>query len=471
MNSARIALLFLAFFIACTPPVTQQQTVQLPPADKDNGGLFLPDGFGALVVVDSIGPSRHLAVRDNGDIYVKLSIVVGKEGNVALRDNDGDGKADTIQRFGDYLNDGRFATEMRIHKGYLYFSADLTVYRQKLTPGQLIPEGTPEIIMIDEFPIRWHNAKSLAFDHRGGMYVTFSAPTNACEDAQETGDDPDAIVRGEVPCSQLNILGGIWRFDENTLYQTQAEGYRYATGIRSVVGLSWNTQSDALYGINHGRDYLHNHAPQFFSEWDNAVLPGEEFMQIQEGDDFGWPYTYFDPFKNKRLWAPEYGGDGRKEAKGYTDPLMSFPAHWAPNDLLFYQGDQFPPRYKNGAFVAFHGSTNRSPYPQAGYVVAFVPFKEGKPAGPWEVFADGFIGDSPIAEMKQAQYRPMGLAEGPDGSLYISDSKQGKIWRVVYQKDPREFTTADLKNMAIRQKNQPHIKQPDPIKDRMPSAQ
>ena len=150
---------------------------------------------------------------------------------------------------------------------------------------------------------------------------------------------------------------------------------------------------------------------------------------------------------------------------------MSFPAHWAPNDLLFYQGDQFPPRYKNGAFVAFHGSTNRSPYPQAGYVVAFVPFKEGKPTGPWEVFADGFIGDSPIAEMKQAQYRPMGLAEGPDGSLYISDSKQGKIWRVVYQKDPREFTTADLKNMALRQKNQPHIKQPDPIKDRMPSAQ
>ena len=90
MNSARIALLFLAFFIACTPPVIQQQTVQLPPADKDNGGLFLPDGFGALVVVDSIGPSRHLAVRDNGDIYVKLSIVEGKEGNVALRDNDGD---------------------------------------------------------------------------------------------------------------------------------------------------------------------------------------------------------------------------------------------------------------------------------------------------------------------------------------------------------------------------------------------
>ncbi|MEL0202309.1 MAG: hypothetical protein VW892_06675, partial [Flavobacteriaceae bacterium] len=89
----------------------------------------------------------------------------------------------------------------------------------------------------------------------------------------------------------------------------------------------------------------------------------------------------------------------------------------------------------------------------------------------WEVFADGFIGDSPIAEMKQAQYRPMGLAEGPDGSLYISDSKQGKIWRVVYQKDPREFTTVDLKNMVLRQKNQPHIKQPDPIKDRMPSAQ
>jgi len=464
-------LLLLVVFFGCQEPASQIERPTLPPSDIDNGGLFLPDGFGALVVVDSVGPSRHLAVRDNGDIYIKLSIVEGKEGNVALRDTTNNGKADVVKRFGDYLNDGRFATEMRIHNGYLYFSSELTVYRQKLQPDQLIPEGNPEIIMIDEFPIRWHNAKSLAFDHKGGMYVTFSAPTNACEDADETSNDPNAIVRGEMPCSQLDILGGIWRFDENKLYQTQREGLRYATGIRSVVGMSWNDEADALYAVNHGRDYLHNHAPNFFSEWDNAVLPGEEFMRIQQGDDFGWPYTYYDPFQNKRLWAPEYGGDGRKEAKGYTNPLMSFPAHWAPNDLLFYTGDQFPERYKNGAFVAFHGSTNRNPYPQSGYIVAFVPFKNGSPSGSWEVFADGFIGTTPLAQMQDAKYRPMGLAQGPDGSLYVSDSKQGKVWRILYQEDPQKFSSKALQNMEKRKAEQPHIRIPDPKNDLLTASQ
>ena len=464
-------LLLLVVFLGCQEPASQIERTTLPPSDIDNGGLFLPDGFGALVVVDSVGPSRHLAVRDNGDIYIKLSIVEGKEGNVALRDTTNNGKADVVKRFGDYLNDGRFATEMRIHNGYLYFSSELTVYRQKLQPDQLIPEGNPEIIMIDEFPIRWHNAKSLAFDQKGGMYVTFSAPTNACEDADETSNDPNAIVRGEMPCSQLDILGGIWRFDENTLYQTQREGLRYATGIRSVVGMSWNDEADALYAVNHGRDYLHNHAPNFFSEWDNAVLPGEEFMRIQQGDDFGWPYTYFDPFQNKRVWAPEYGGDGRKEAKGYTNPLMSFPAHWAPNDLLFYTGDQFPERYKNGAFVAFHGSTNRNPYPQSGYIVAFVPFKNGSPFGYWEVFADGFIGTTPLAKMQDAKYRPMGLAQGPDGSLYVSDSKQGKVWRILYQEDPQKFSSKALQNMEKRKTEQPHIRIPDPKNDLLTASQ
>mgnify|MGYP006155002571 FL=1 len=89
--------------------------------DKDNGGLYLPDGFGAVVVIDSIGPSRHLAIKENGDIYVKLKITSEASGTVALRDENGDGKADIIQPFGSYLNDGIFATGMRIHNGYLYY--------------------------------------------------------------------------------------------------------------------------------------------------------------------------------------------------------------------------------------------------------------------------------------------------------------------------------------------------------------
>lgn len=440
------------------------KTVVAPNLDTENGGLFLPDGFEALVVADSVGPARHLAVNVNGDIYVKLRVETGNMGNMALRDTDNDGRADIFQRFGDYPNDGSFATEMRIHKGYLYFSSELVVYRQKLTPNELIPAGKPEVIVRDPYPVRWHNAKSLAFDDNGGMYVTFSAPTNACEDQALTGNDPDAIVRGEYPCSQLDILAGIWKFDENKLEQTLAEGQRFSTGIRSVVALSWNDGDKSLYAVNHGRDFLHNHAPQFYSEWQNAVLPAEEFMKIKEGDNYGWPYTYYDPFKHKRMLAPEYGGDGVKEAKGYSEPIMGLPAHWAPNDLLFYTGDQFPERYRKGAFVAFHGSTNRTPYPQAGYIVAFVPFKNGKPTDQWEVFADGFAGVDTIVKMNDAQYRPMGLAEGPDGSLYISDSKKGKIWRVLFKGDAQNFGEAQLLRMEKR-KSRSYIKTPLEKKD------
>jgi glucose/arabinose dehydrogenase len=460
-----VALSILTF--ACQ----QKKIPATPKPDTDNGGLFLPHGFGALVVIDSVGLTRHLAVNENGDIYVKLRISTGSQGNVALRDTDGDGKADIYQRFGDYPNDGSFATEMRIHNGYLYFSSELVVYRQKLSAEQLIPEGKPEIILIDHHPIQWHNAKSLAFDKQGGMYVTFSAPTNVCEDwtpealeAYSKGNHSTAGIKGQAPCEQLNDQAGIWKFDENKLMQSQADGKQIATGLRSVVAISWNDEDNNLYALQHGRDYLHGHAPQYFSQWQNAVLPAEEFMKIKEGENYGWPYTYFDPFKSKRMMAPEYGGDGVKEASGYANPIMGLPAHWAPNDLLFYKGSQFPARYKKGAFVAFHGSTNRAPYPQAGYIVAFIPFENGKPVDKWEVFADGFAGLNVIANMDDAKNRPMGLSEGPDGSLYVSESKKGKIWRIVFNGDPSKFEENQLENMERRKSNS-YLKIPDEKED------
>jgi glucose/arabinose dehydrogenase len=430
--------------------------------DIDHGGLILPDGFGAIVVVDSIGQSRHLAVNKNGDIYVKLRIATDSLGNLALRDVNKDGKADIIKRFGDYPNDGTFATEMRIHKGYLYFSSELVIYRQKLVEGQLIPKGKPEILVIDKYPIRWHNAKTLAFDNQDGMYVTFSAPTNVCEDWNTVPGESSENIKGHMPCFQLTDFGGIWKFSDEKQFQRQEDGKKYATGLRSIVGMSWNDFDNSLYAVLHGRDYLHNHAPKYYSDWDNAVLPAEEFLKINENDDFGWPYSYYDPFKSKRMLAPEYGGDGVKEATSYELPIMAFPAHWAPNDLLFYKGHMFPERYKNGAFIAFHGSTNRNPYPQGGYIVGFVPFKNGKPSGQLEVFADGFAGVDTIKVMADAKYRPMGLAEGPDGSLYISESRKGKIWRILFTGDRNKLTgfstIQDGKNLS-------HLKTPDKVKD------
>lgn len=452
-----ISIACIALFLtACSSEISNSSSLEKWKLEQE---LILPKGFEHIVFADSVGPSRHLAIRDNGDVYIKLRVDKGINGNMALRDTNSDGRADLIERFGSYPNDGNFATEMRIHKDYLYFSSEHIVYRQKLTPGKLIPDGSPEQIVVDPYPIRWHNAKSIAFDNEGSMYVTFSAPTNVCEDWKTVPQGVVANVKGEFPCKQLDILGGIWKFDEAKNNQSPLDGKRFATGIRSVVAMAWNNDDNSLYAVNHGRDYLHGHAPQYYTKWENAVLPAEQFIKIEADDDFGWPYTYYDHFKKSRMLSPEYGGDGLKESNKYKAPLMGFPAHWAPNDMLFYKGNQFPSRYKEGAFVAFHGSTNRTPYPQAGYIVAFVPFQDGKPTGDWEVFADGFAGVEPIVKMEETKYRPMGLAEGPDGSLFISDSKIGRIWKVSFKADKETFGAEELAEME-KLKLKSYIKMP-----------
>jgi glucose/arabinose dehydrogenase len=439
-----------------------------PRPDPDNGGLFLPEGFGALVVADSTGPARHLAVNGNGDIYVKLRLAKGDSGNLALRDLDGDGRADSMVRFGGYPNDGSLATEMRIHEGYLYFSSELVLYRQQLKAGELVPTSPVETVLTDDHPhgSHWHITKPVAFDDRGGMYVPFGTPSNACSDISVTpGGTPGSP--GLRPCPERELHGGIWRFPAGRTGLTQRDGVRVATGIRSVVGIAWNRDDGKLYAMQHGRDNLHMLWPDRFTPWENAILPAEELLVVQEGDDYGWPYTYYDQRKNANMVAPEYGGDGETVTTDTTLdlPAMGFPGHWAPNDILFYRGSRFPARYRNGLFIAFHGSTNRSPYPQAGYFVCFVPFRDGRPHGAWEVFADGFAGVDTIVNTGDARHRPMGLAEGPDGSLYVSDSRKGKIWRILYDgpADPGEASRAALE----ARKQRPNLKTPDPVADNL----
>lgn len=445
-----------------TPP-------ELPKGDAANGGIFLADQFEALVVADSTGRARHLAVNSNGDIYVKLSSTDNKGGgNIALRDTTHDGKADVMINFGGMDSKSTsYGTGMMIHDGYLYFSSATVIYRNKLTPGKLIPEGETEIVFTDdhEHGIHWHITKPASFDNKGNMYIPFGAPSNACQEITQT---PNGAPGGQGidPCPELELHGGVWKFDAGKTGLTQKDGVEIATGIRSVVAMDWNPVDESLYIVMHGRDNLHSLFPNLFTPWQSAVLPSEEFLKVTEGSDFGWPYCYYDQMQQKKFLAPEYGGDGKiiGRCAGMNSPVMGFPGHWAPNALLFYQGDQFPERYKNGAFIAFHGSTNRAPYPQAGYFVGFIPFKGGKPTGEWEVFADGFAGVDTIVNTSDALHRPMGLATGPDGSLYITDSRKGKIWRVMFKGDKDEFSTEQLAKMEKR-KLLPNIKTPDAVKD------
>jgi len=459
--------LMLAVMMVCISFTTYTSENELPKGDSDNGGLSLPGDFEALVVAESVGSARHLAVNQNGDIYVKLRRVPANGGNVALRDTNRDGKADLIQNFGDYQDPDGYGTAMRIYKDYIYYSTAGVVFRTKLTPGKLVPEGKSEVILTDDYRHAKygseHIAKPITFDNDGHMYVPFGSPGDVCQLQNRKPGAP-----GQDPCPQLEDHGGVWQFDANKPGQLQKDGKRYATGIRSVVAMSWNHADNTLYLLQHGRDNLAATWPQLYSPWKSAMLPSEEFLRVKEGANAGWPYYYYDQMQGKKLLNPEYGGDGTKEgnAKDFEQPILGFPGHWAPNDLFFYTGDQFPARYKNGAFIAFHGSTIRAPYSQSGYFVCFVPFQNGAPSGSWEVFADGFAGVDAIVNTADAKARPMGIAMGPDGSLYITESVKGKIWRIMYKGDKTKFGKAQLAAMEER-KNSAHIKTPDELTDNL----
>lgn len=433
-------------------------TVDSPSGD---GGLLLPEGFEAVVVVDSIGPARHLAVDDEGDIYTKLKRSYEGGSIVALRDTTGDGRADVVRTFGTFDDyGGSLHTASIIRDGNLYVSTNKNVYRYRLLPGTLVPEGGPDTLVVDDHDHGSHEhiAKPVSFDNAGNMYVPFGAPTNACQDPKRTPG-----VAGQDPCPDLRQHGSIWRFDADNRGQTQADGSEFATGIRSVVAMDWNPLDDHLYVVMHGRDNLHRLWPNTFTRWENAMLPAEEFLRVTEGADFGWPYCYYDQLQEKKVLAPEYGGDGDVvgQCGQYDDPIMAFPGHFAPNDLLFYRGNQFPDHYQNGAFIAFHGSTIRNPYPQAGYFVAFVPFEDGRPSGDWEVFATGFAGVDPVVNTSDAEHRPGGLATGPDGSLYVTEDNQGKIWRITYTGMKAEFDTSHRARMETEKRTASNIRTPD----------
>jgi glucose/arabinose dehydrogenase len=395
-------------------------------ADADNAGLTLPTGFGALVVANGLGEARHIAVTKQGDVYVKLSDLKDGKGIYWLHDANGDGKADEQKGFGTYTGTG-----MYVKNGYLYASSDEEVFRYKLDADDKVIDGNaPEKIVTGLLSRHEHEAKAFTLDNNGNIYVNVGAYSNACQVKDRTKGSP-----GMKPCPILDSAGGIWQFKADVPNQTYGTGVRYATGLRNVVGINWNSTDNSLFVMQHGRDQLHDLFPNLYDAKQSAELPAECMFKLQKGTNCGWPYVYYDQFQHKKILAPEFGGDGKKTAgEDAVDPIVAFPGHLAPNGLLFYTGTQFPEKYRNGAFIAFHGSWNRAPEPQKGFFVAFVPFKNGKPSGEWEIFADGFSGGKDIASPGDAKHRPCGLAQGPDGSLYVSDDAGGTIYRIVYGK-------------------------------------
>ena len=444
---AAMAFLVIALLLATGASSTAQERHTAPPSTEacaaDNGGITLPPGFCATVFADNIGHARHLVVAPHGVVYVNTWSGRYYHNDtppaggflVALHDTTGDGRADVIMRFGETREEGSAGgTGIALYNGGLFAEVNDRIVRYALPAGVSAPTGAPEVI-VSGLPLTGdHPMHPFAIDAQGNLYVDLGSATNACQVQNRMPSSP-----GIQLCTELETRAGIWRYDANRTGQRFSPAERFATGLRNGEGIAFDA-AGRIFATQHGRDQLRENWPNLYTPEQGANEPAEELVQLERGADFGWPYCYFDLTQQKLVLAPEYGGDGKQvglcaEKRG---PVAVFPAHWAPNDLVLYDGQQFPAAYRGGAFIAFHGSWNRAPFPQGGYNVVFQPLADGKPTGPYVVFADGFAGA--IKEPGQAAHRPSGLAVGPDGALYITDDAHGRIWRVTY----RGSTTAAI---------------------------
>jgi glucose/arabinose dehydrogenase len=411
-----MGLFTLAGMTAVTASCRAQPPVQQGPSeatqvacDTNNAGLTLPAGFCATLFA-AVPGARHLAVSSDGVVYVGSRARGGTA--VALRDSDGDGHADQQAGFGPGAGTG-----IAVSDDAVYFAMDDRVIRYPRSAGDLAPRGEG-VVLISGLPTGGHSAKTLALGPGGALFVDHGSRTNSCQVEDRADRSP-----GERPCAELEVRAGIWRYDATRAGQTPADGTRWGTGFRNAMAIAVQPATGRLWGASHGRDQLA--ANWGFSDQDSAEKPAEEFGLIPEGADFGWPYCYYDGITHRKVLAPEYGGDGTAlgDCAEKTQPVIAFPGHWAPMQLAFNSSDQFGAHYRGGAFLAFHGSWNRAPLPQAGFRVVFIPFVGDEPTGEYETFA--------VSSASETGLRPSGVAMGPDGALYIASDQSGQVFRVT----------------------------------------
>jgi glucose/arabinose dehydrogenase/cytochrome c5 len=403
----------------------------------DATGITLPDGFCATVFADNIGHARQMATAPDGTLYVNTwSGIYYNNGDVppggfvvALKDKDGDGRADVTERFGESVaSGGHGGTGLAFYNGMVYAETNDRIVRYRLAPDDIAPKDKGETIVSDLPATGDHPMHPFLITPKGDLLVDLGSATNACEVKNRFPHSP-----GNQPCTEKETRAGVWRYDANKTDQHFSPAERFASGLRNGEGFTMDA-AGRIFVTQHGRDQLREDWPELYTAQQGQDLPAEELVELKQGADYGWPECYFDNKQEKLVLAPEYGGDGGKKVGLCAErqgPVAFFPAHWAPNDVKIYLGSAFPKAYQGGAFLAFHGSWNRAPGPQGGYNIVFQPLADGKAAGPYVVFADGFAGT--MRNPGRAAFRPSGLAIAPDGALFISDDVHGRIWRVTYQ--------------------------------------
>jgi glucose/arabinose dehydrogenase len=420
---ALCALLTIPTWLSASPRPLPADTAAIArvPATKptcapDNAGLTLPAGFCAMIAADSLAQPRHPIVLANGDVFIASARV----GVIGLRDTTGDGKFDVVREWG-----GFGGSEVRIQNGYLFAENKTAIVRFPLAAGSLVASGAPDTI-VSGLPTGGHSFKTFVISADNTLYVNIGSRTNVCQPQGKS-----VGVAGIDPCVERETRAGIWAFRADRTGQTARDGVHYASGIRNAVGMALDPRDGSLWATQHGRDQLATNWPKLFDAAKSAETPAEELFHIAKGDDFGWPYCYYDWQIARKVLAPEYGGDGRSAGRcaSLKSNVAAFPGHWAPNALVFSATSSFPARYREGVFLAFHGSWNRAPLPQAGYNVVFQPLTNGRASGPYELFATGF---APMSGGHGVTHRPTGLAFTPDGSLYVADDAAGRLYRIMY---------------------------------------
>ena len=403
----RAAVIVLAILLQQLPPPFETPWFRKPTrvvAMPDGHALTVPAGFAVNLFAGGLQLPRFMALAPNGDVF--LSEPFRGAGKITvLRDADKDGVAEIRETFATGLNR---PFGLAFSKDHLYAGNNDSVVRFKYVPGQTAAGGPAEKIIdlppsdaaLDsdtaerlKIPLNQtrgynHWTRNVIFNRAGTkLYVTVGSSTNATPE-----EDPRRAAISE--------------------YNPDGSGHRiFASGLRNPVGLAWFPGSDALWTAVNERDHLGDDlVPDFITS-------------VRDGGFYGWPYSYIGRHVDPTVKTPR-----PDLAAKAIEPDVLLPSHSAALGIIFYTGAQFPAGYRNSAFVALHGSINRSKL--SGYSVVRVPFRNGRPSGPPEDFLTGFIARDD--EEKQAWGRPVGLLELPDGSLLVSDDGGNKIWRVTF---------------------------------------
>jgi glucose/arabinose dehydrogenase len=275
---------------------------------------------------------------------------------------------------------------LAFHDGYLYVGNTGSLVRYKYANGDLQAQGEPEKLM--DPPTGGHSTRNILFNRAGTkMYVAVGSQSN-----NDAGED----------CRRAAVLE----------FNPDGSGYRvYASGIRNPVGLALQPGTDIVWTAINERDNL-----------GDDLVP-DYATSVKEGGFYGWPYSYIG--KN---YDPRYVGAFPELVNKTIVPDVLIPSHSAALGITFYTGTQFPQRYRNGGFVALHGSWNRSV--ASGYRVVFFPMNNGRP-GPIEDFLTGFLASDGSNGTPITQWgRPVGVTVARDGALLVSDDSGNKIWKI-----------------------------------------